>query len=514
MNHGGLGHLAIEADKATLTFPPELLEHSFVRREGRMYGIYYKPGVRGRSRYKGLQMGHDLMLTPIPYRFWPRAARLTLRIRHEPRMIHMVSSFLADNDISIIQSESTRSGYRYETWSFYIVFEDLGDTLTWDRHRHVYRETYDRLAQLVKDLRRECDPVLFVDRGDVDLRAPVTKYHNTALGYFYRYAETCKSRGSHDTWMHSPFKLDCKGAGTLVSRGDLVTILERLPDLRLDAESPTVVFAGMDARYLNIRTAIIPPSRLHRFIEVSIDYTRSGNPDTCIGLISRITSLFPWGYNIWSSHNRTFESKEIRERGRIVFLIEDQDANGKTAAQVEAEARALFSTLNERIQFDDERTIRFQQPRVTSVTPELVLEETQRQARERQGPDVFISHRHQDVDLARKVKESLEKIGFLTCYLAEEEMKSGARLADSIREAIRGCREMCVICTPGTFGSEWIRSEIAAAWVLGKTIVPVMAGMPTEELPPPLNSRHAVPISRCNAYARDARLRIDGSQRG
>lgn len=512
MNHGGLGHLAIKDDKATLTFPPELLEHSFVRREGRMYGIYYKP-VAG-SRYRGLQMGHDLMLTPIPYRFWDRAARLTLRIRHEPGMIHRISSFLADNDISILQSESTRSGYRYETWSFYIVFEDLGHTLTWDRHRHVYRETYDRLAQVVKALRRECDPVLFIDKGDVDLRAPVLKYHNTALGYFHRYAETRERSGRRDAWMHRCFKLECKGAGTLVSRGDLAAILEQLPEPRVDVESPTVVFAGMDSRYLNIRTAIIPPSRLHRFIEVSVDYTRTGSPDTCIGLISRITSLFPWGYNIWSSYNRTFESKDIRERGRIVFLIEDQGADGKTAAQVAGEARALFATLNDRIRFDDQRTIKFHQQKVTSVTPELVLAETQRQVRERGGPDVFISHRHQDLELAHKVQENLEKIGSLTSYIAEEEMKTGERFADSIREAIAACREMCVICTPGTFESEWIRAEIAAAWALGKTIVPVMAGMSEKELPPPLNSRHAVSISRCSVYAHDARVRIAGAQRG
>lgn len=510
MNHGGLGHLEVDDTRCTLRFPPELLEHSFMRHKGRMYGIYYRPSSG--SRYQGVEIGHDLMLTPIPYRFWPRAARLTLRIKHQPHAIHQISSFLADNDISILQSESTRSGNRYETWSFYIVFEDLDRTLRWDNNRHVYHETYNRLAQVASDIQAVCARELFVDRRDVDMREPVLTYHNTALAYFHHYAEQRIGSKSGDGWLHRPFKLRCIGAGTLEADAELASILNHLPEIRVD--EPTVVFAGMDTRYLNIRSAILSQARLHRFIEVSVDYTRHGLPDTCTGLISRITSLFPPGYNIWSSHNRTFECKDSHEHGQIVFLIEDQNADPAVPGPAVSEARALFSTLNHRISFRDERTLRFGEPRVQPVTPDLVQSEIRQQVRSRRkGADVFISYReNEDLERARSIKASLEAAG-LTSYVAADEMQTTERFAESIRHAIKSCKEVCVVFTPATLGSEWVLREIHAAWALEKPITALLDGVRPQDLPFPLDASHTAPYASRHLYAREARIRVSNASR-
>jgi hypothetical protein len=105
VNHGGLGVF----DSGSLSLPPEFLDQAFVGREGTMYGIHYEPPQD--AKYDTVPRRFDIMLTPIPYRHWPRTARLTIRMHHRPTMIRQISEFLGSQGVAIIQAESTRSGH-------------------------------------------------------------------------------------------------------------------------------------------------------------------------------------------------------------------------------------------------------------------------------------------------------------------------------------------------------------------------------------------------------------------
>ena len=207
MNHGGLGVY----ESGYLSLPPELMEQAFVGRDGTMYGIFYPPRI-GQPGYPAIGHHLDIMLTPIPYRFWPRTARLMIRMPHQPEMIHSISAFLESKGVSIVQAESTRSGYRYETWSFYLVFEDI-DTLSFDNKRSVYIETHNKLSDLCNAIELECGPALFVEPNDIDLSSAVHPSYNTALAYFHNQVQEAHSSAGDDTWIREPFSMQCKGPG-------------------------------------------------------------------------------------------------------------------------------------------------------------------------------------------------------------------------------------------------------------------------------------------------------------
>jgi hypothetical protein len=513
MNHGGLGYIEIAGDTVYLGFPPELLEHSFVRRDGVMYGIYYLP--RDTEDYGEILVKHDLMLTPIPHRFWSRAARLNLRIRHQPGMIHKISEFLARNRTSILHSESTRSGYRYENWSFYIVFEDLVGNLDFDPEQSVYLQTIARLDELEYALNHECRSALFFDEKDIDLSMPVTALHNTALAYFHNYVQVAKN-DSKLGWLFDPFEMKCTGTGMLeCSNGDLAGILKSRERMCKEKLVPTVVFTGLDTRYLNLRTAIIPQDVLPRFFQLVVEYTRSGQPDSCCGLISSLTDLFPPGYNVWSSHNRTLRSTEKSERGSMVFLIEDRSKDFRSAGATIEEASSRLSDLNSTISLPEGVNIVFEPPSVRPVTLENVRRTVGEQLKGRGTVDIFISYCHKDVKVANDLARRLEKAG-LKCFVAPHVIEPGNPIDDEVFQAIRDCKEICVLWTESSLLSYWVHTEWGAARVLNKKIVGVLYGITAEKLPGPLRMNQVVEFhdEDLGEYARLVRMRIDSSQIG
>ncbi|MET0397267.1 MAG: toll/interleukin-1 receptor domain-containing protein [Longimicrobiaceae bacterium] len=284
-----------------------------------------------------------MILSPIPYRRWPRTARLSLFIQHKPEEISRISRFLAEQGVSIVQSESARAAYRYEVWSFYVVLgEDGARSIPgeYSEKHKVYSGTYQRLLEIKRRLREEFQDILFTDQSDLELRRPVQVLPNTALARFHRTAEDGKDgRSNRPAWVHGPLQFRCTGAGTLTpgSEGLFTAILKSeehaTPKTRCERRLlgdvpmkllPSIAYATLDTRYLSLRLAILPEHLRKQFFEFSVTYQRTGPPDHSRGLIAALTGRLPRHYNIWSSVHRTLESTEYFERGQVVMLIEDQ----------------------------------------------------------------------------------------------------------------------------------------------------------------------------------------------
>ena len=183
------------------------------------------PSLTG--EYSKVTIKHDLMLTPVPYRMWNRTARMILRIKHQPGAIQKISSFFQKNGISILLAESTRSGYRYETWSLHIVFEKLGHRLEFTKENSIYKETFEQVQKLKELLlsNRQIKNLLFTDKNDIDLKNPISILPNTALAYFHNVIET-KRKSSNP--MYEPFELTYINHGILDSKKDLVPLINSL----------------------------------------------------------------------------------------------------------------------------------------------------------------------------------------------------------------------------------------------------------------------------------------------
>jgi len=98
---------------------------------------------------------------------------------------------------------------------------------------------------------------------------------------------------------------------------------------------------------------------------------------------------------------------------------------------------------------------------------------------------IFISHAHEDVEVARRIAEGLRSTG-LDVWLAESEIMPGENYAERISQALGDAQGMVVVLTPHALRSPWVRQDIEYA--LGNQrysgrVVPVVAA-PEGDVPP------------------------------
>ena len=108
--------------------------------------------------------------------------------------------------------------------------------------------------------------------------------------------------------------------------------------------------------------------------------------------------------------------------------------------------------------------------------------------------DIFISYANADSHNAETIKKALEKKG-IHCFMAEKELQAGDIWAEEIRSALVDSKEMCILCTPTSIKSEWVITELGAAWALNKRIIPVLHRLDISQLPERLRSRECVDLS-------------------
>lgn len=103
---------------------------------------------------------------------------------------------------------------------------------------------------------------------------------------------------------------------------------------------------------------------------------------------------------------------------------------------------------------------------------------------------IFISYSSVDEKLALEIREKLDERS-ISSFLAPKDLKSGDLFEDKIRDSLLTCTEVFLLVTPNSLKSEWVISEYGAAWVLKKTIVPILFRCNPEDLPSKLANRQA-----------------------
>ena len=84
---------------------------------------------------------------------------------------------------------------------------------------------------------------------------------------------------------------------------------------------------------------------------------------------------------------------------------------------------------------------------------------------------VFISHSGRDRWIATQLNRNLRNIGGVETFLDEKDIQGGDRITERVRTEITRCDEMLIVFSSASQGSDWVKAEIGAAWVLGKRIV-------------------------------------------
>ncbi|MET0647592.1 MAG: toll/interleukin-1 receptor domain-containing protein [Pyrinomonadaceae bacterium] len=140
-------------------------------------------------------------------------------------------------------------------------------------------------------------------------------------------------------------------------------------------------------------------------------------------------------------------------------------------------------------------------------------------------PQIFISHRHKDVDIATALARMLEA----TFYVEREDirctsvhpykLRMGERTPDRLRAEIRHAKAVLGILTPDTHESSYVMFELGAAWGQKVPSIPLLAkGAQLADIPSPISDLHPIQLadsSDCYQFINDLPEIVDlRSRRG
>lgn len=96
--------------------------------------------------------------------------------------------------------------------------------------------------------------------------------------------------------------------------------------------------------------------------------------------------------------------------------------------------------------------------------------------------DIFLSYSSKDDKKASNLSLRLKNSGF-NVYFARKELKGGDDFSNEIRNALNLSRKLFLLLSKDSLRSEWVLTEWGAAWMLGKTIVPILIDCSREDIP-------------------------------
>ena len=495
MNHGNLG--LIEHNLATrevkLLLPSDMLRILSIENKSRVDGIYY-PRSNDGNQGSSLQSvsKSDFVFAPIPFRLWPKAGRIRIRLTQEVSLcIADLSEFLAQNEVSIVHSEYTRSGHYLATWNLVVILDTkipVSDN-DFDVKTSSFEVTTKKLHEIKSKIQEKYKNFLLKDKSDFQLQRIIQVWPLTTLAYFYNYARRMiESRD--DPWLYEHFSLACQN-GDLVSRQEddqrFPAILGKITNP--NGMSPyTTVYADISTTDITLRVSIIPQESEFRFAEIDVDFVRSSEPDTSRGFCAHITGMLPPSFRVWKLTNFTKVSFPWSEVGGAKILIEETKKPPIKEHQVSDKVSEILKKIRHSEFKSDENqvfNIRADVKMLSSndLWKEIIRERT-KDPRGYFEYDIFLSYSVKNENLAESLQTKLEMAN-LRCYMAKKELQGdqGADFAERIRDAILTSMEMIILCSPESIKSEWVTTEWGAAWVLKKRITPVIYHLSVNDLP-------------------------------
>jgi len=108
-------------------------------------------------------------------------------------------------------------------------------------------------------------------------------------------------------------------------------------------------------------------------------------------------------------------------------------------------------------------------------------------------PTIFISHITEEKEIAKSVKEFLERRFLKTINVFasshEESLKLGDDWMSTIKKSMKDCKLIIVLCSPLSITRPWINFEAGAGWVRDIPVIPLChSGLTPGKLPVPINS--------------------------
>ena len=117
--------------------------------------------------------------------------------------------------------------------------------------------------------------------------------------------------------------------------------------------------------------------------------------------------------------------------------------------------------------------------------------------RTKSKPVIFLSHMHEERDIAIILKTLLESsfLDAINVFVSSDNSSNslGEKWLDKITTELKGCKAMIILCSKISVQRPWINFEAGAGWIRDIPVIPICyAGITKGELPIPLNTLNAI----------------------
>lgn len=108
--------------------------------------------------------------------------------------------------------------------------------------------------------------------------------------------------------------------------------------------------------------------------------------------------------------------------------------------------------------------------------------------------DVFLSYATENRIQALEIYEYLENNNIKT-FMAEKRITPASNWEDVIKDALRSSKVFCIVASPKSLSSDWVKTETHSAWILDLPMLPVLYQISVELLPDILKRSQCIDFS-------------------
>lgn len=105
--------------------------------------------------------------------------------------------------------------------------------------------------------------------------------------------------------------------------------------------------------------------------------------------------------------------------------------------------------------------------------------------------DVFLSYSTSNKDQVRVIYDFLIAEN-LNVFMSEKKIQPSSNWEEAIKEALKNSKLLCVVASPESLASEWVKTEADSAWILETPTLPILYHCSTKDLPEKLRRYQSI----------------------
>jgi len=335
MNFGDLAYISNNRIK----IPDYLLKPLKIDRNSDLTIIQYSTPQE--DRYQSLNIKHDFLISPTPFKIWPFQIRLKIMLNEKNGSIARMTKELKNLNINILTADCHRAGFRYLVYSIFGELHDIRtnypqidaainynhSSLSTKQVLELENKIYERCEYIKAELQKEEMKEVIFQPSERELRegmhsVEVHKSSTLPHHFWLIYNNEQPDRKDHYTKYQD---------GYINIPNELVEEIKRNHGLDFNdqADFPTFGFVNMDTKAPRLRVTFTPKSKIHNFRRIIFNYRRDTDAiQSSQGLINLVsTRLSESGLGIENVTNTIWKNNSLSEEGKVELITENNSSS-------------------------------------------------------------------------------------------------------------------------------------------------------------------------------------------